>query len=111
MSDEFDPTRIDLLVEDIGESTAHDILRVFFEDSTDKLALLRATNAPCTRDVVERHAHSLKSAAAAFGFVEVAARAKSLEAEARTLSAGDIAAQVSGLSEALTRALGFARLP
>lgn len=107
---EFDPTLIELLVDDIGEVSAREVLHIFFKDSTEKLALLGARR--CARDIesVQRHAHSLKSAAAAFGFTDLSTRAGALEAEASELTVKQITARVSDLSDALTRARGFPRL-
>ncbi len=106
---EFDPTLIELLVGDIGEVSTREVLRIFFEDSTEKLALLGADRCAADIESVRRHAHSLKSAAAAFGFTDLSTRARALEAEASGLTVKEITARVSDLSDALARARGFPR--
>lgn len=110
MFDAFDPTMIELLVNDIGESAARDILRLFFRDSAEKLDMLRKASDGCTSKTVQRHAHSLKSAAAAFGFTNLSALAQTLEAEAHGLSLAEIAARAQSLGDALAQAQSFSRL-
>jgi histidine phosphotransfer protein HptB len=109
MRDTFDPTMIELLVNDIGESSAREILQLFFRDSAEKLDMLCQAGDGCTSKVAQRHAHSLKSAAAAFGFKDLSALALSLETEASALSLPEIAARARTLSDALTQARGFSR--
>ncbi|HEX4194329.1 MAG TPA: Hpt domain-containing protein [Stellaceae bacterium] len=110
MRDAFDPTMIELLVNDIGESSAREVLQLFFQDSVEKLDMLCKAGDGCTSKVAQRHAHSLKSAAAAFGFKNLSALAQTLEAEAHGLSLAEIALRAQRLSDALAQAQSFSRL-
>jgi hypothetical protein len=111
MPDDFDPAMIQSLIGDIGENSAHEVLDLFFEDSAEKLALLRAGSNACDPKIAQRHAHALKSAAATFGFTTLSALARSLETEAHELSAPEIAARARRLGDALARARGFSQRP
>lgn len=110
MRDVFDPTMIELLVNDIGESSAREVLQLFFRDSAEKLDMLSKAGDGCTSKVAQRHAHSLKSAAAAFGFKNLSALAQTLEAEAQGLSLAEIAVRAQGLNDALIQAQRYSRL-
>lgn len=107
---EFDPTALDLLIEDIGESSAHEVLNIFFKDVAEKIDLLSAIDGPGQVETIARHAHSLKSAAAAFGFNDITALARRLENEAADMSVDDIRAQVAALRMAVARARSLGRL-
>jgi HPt (histidine-containing phosphotransfer) domain-containing protein len=110
MHDVFDPTMIELLVDDIGENPAREVLRLFFKDWSEKLGRLCGESASPDAKTAQRYAHSLKSAAAAFGFKSLSLLAQSLEAEAYDLTGSEIAARAQGLNDALARARGFSRL-
>jgi HPt (histidine-containing phosphotransfer) domain-containing protein len=110
MHDAFDPTMIELLVNDIGENAAREVLQLFFRDSAEKLDMLSKAGDGCTSKIAQRHAHSLKSAAATFGFKNLSALAQTLEAEAHGLSLAEIALRARGLSAALAQAQNFSRL-
>lgn len=105
---EFDPTALDLLIEDIGESSAHEVLNIFFKDAAEKIDLLSAIDGPGRLETITRHAHSLKSAAAAFGFNGITALARLLETEAADMSLEDIRTQVAALQTAVARAVAWA---
>jgi HPt (histidine-containing phosphotransfer) domain-containing protein len=107
MPDDFDPSMIELIVDDIGESAAREVLQLFFEDSGEKLDLLRTA---ADAKLAQRHARSLKSAAAAFGFNRLSALAHSLESAAYNLSASEIAIRAQSLGEALALARDFSEL-
>lgn len=101
---EFDPTAIALLVADIGESTAREVLTIFFRDAAEKMDLLAALADFDQMEAITRHAHSLKSAAAAFGFTGISSLARRLEVEAPGLGTGDIKAQIAALRTAIAGA-------
>jgi histidine phosphotransfer protein HptB len=109
MPDGFDPAMIQSLIGDIGENSAREVLDLFFEDSAEKVALLRAGGNACNPKVAQRYAHSLKSAAATFGFTSLSTLAHSLETEAHGLSAPEIATRAQSLGDALARARGFSQ--
>jgi HPt (histidine-containing phosphotransfer) domain-containing protein len=111
MPDTFDPTMIELLVDDIGEDAARELLQLFFRDSAEKLDLLCEADAACTTRRAQRHAYALKSAAAAFGFAGLSALAQSLEVDAPALSPSEFTARTQSLSDALATARTRAPLP
>jgi HPt (histidine-containing phosphotransfer) domain-containing protein len=111
MPDTFDPTMIELLVDDIGEDAARELLQLFFQDSAEKLDLLREPDDACTTHRVQRHAYALKSAAAAFGFAGLSALAQSLEIDAPALSPSELTARTQSLSAALAAARTLSPLP
>jgi HPt (histidine-containing phosphotransfer) domain-containing protein len=111
MPDDFDPAMIQSLIGDIGADSAREVLDLFFEDSAEKLALLRAGGNACDPKLAQRHAHALKSAAATFGFTSLSILAGSLEVDAHGLSVPEIAARAQSLGDALARARGFSQQP
>ena len=104
MRDLFDPTSIELLIEDIGESATREVLDLFFTDSAARLDQLLENAASLDSRIAGRYARSLKNAAAAFGFTGLAALAQALETDANGLSAAEIGTRAQALSEALAAA-------
>jgi signal transduction histidine kinase/DNA-binding NarL/FixJ family response regulator/HPt (histidine-containing phosphotransfer) domain-containing protein len=71
------------LCEEIGAEGAGEILRVFLDETRERLALLTKLSDAGNRAAIEVEAHTLKGAAGAMGFARVAALAKTLEHDAR----------------------------
>ena len=71
------------LCEEIGAEGTSEILRVFLDETRERLALLAKLSAAGDRAAIEVEAHTLKGAAGALGFARVAALAKALEHDAR----------------------------
>jgi HPt (histidine-containing phosphotransfer) domain-containing protein len=110
MHDLFDPTSIELLIEDLGESATREVLQLFFTDSAARLDRLHEDGAAPDSKSAACYARSLKNAAAAFGFMGLAELAQSLEADADSLSAPEIAARARALSDALATARSLSPL-
>jgi len=101
---EFDASAIETLVEDIGESSAREVLLVFFKDAAEKVALLSAIESADEIDAITRHTHSIKSAAAAFGFTRISSLARKIENEAAGQSMAAIKADIAALRAAVENA-------
>jgi CheY-like chemotaxis protein/HPt (histidine-containing phosphotransfer) domain-containing protein len=71
------------LCEEIGAEGAVEILRVFLDETRERLALLKKLSDAGDRAAIEVEAHTLKGAAGAMGFERVAELAKALELDAR----------------------------
>jgi signal transduction histidine kinase/DNA-binding response OmpR family regulator len=71
------------LCQEIGADGAREILRVFLDETRERLAALEKLSAAGDRAGLEVEAHTLKGAAGAVGFVRVADLAKTLEHDAR----------------------------
>jgi response regulator RpfG family c-di-GMP phosphodiesterase len=71
------------LCEEIGAEGANEILRVFLDETRERLALLAKLSAAGDRAAIEVEAHTLKGAAGALGFARVATLARALEHDAR----------------------------
>jgi HPt (histidine-containing phosphotransfer) domain-containing protein len=108
---EFDKTCFDALVDDLGEEAAGQILCVFFADTRGNLDRLQTIAADGNGDQVARHAHSIKSAAAAFGFNHLSVLARDLEGTAPQLGAEDLSTRVGGLCSAFAKICAQLSLP
>jgi signal transduction histidine kinase/CheY-like chemotaxis protein/HPt (histidine-containing phosphotransfer) domain-containing protein len=71
------------LCEEIGTEGAVEILRVFLDETRERLALMKTLSDAGDRAAIEVEAHTLKGAAGAMGFERVAELAKTLELDAR----------------------------
>ncbi|RXT48305.1 Hpt domain-containing protein [Bradyrhizobium betae] len=73
------------LVREIGEDGAGEVRAVFWSETCGRLQLFRTLSLAQHNARIAREAHSLKSAAATFGYVRLAALALQLEKSAETL--------------------------
>jgi HPt (histidine-containing phosphotransfer) domain-containing protein len=73
------------LVREIGEDGAGEVRAVFWSETRARLQLFRTLSLAQHNARIAREAHSLKSAAATFGYVRLAALALRLEKSAETL--------------------------
>jgi CheY-like chemotaxis protein/HPt (histidine-containing phosphotransfer) domain-containing protein len=92
------------LVEEIGESSSAELLDVFFEETLERLELLRRLTDMSDRSLIEREAHSLKGAAATFGFSHLAQLARTLQLSAQRIDAGEYAALLARIEPAFASA-------
>jgi CheY-like chemotaxis protein len=88
------------LSEEIGPDGAAHILSVFLTSNTQRLDVMRQGVDTGDRETVEREAHSMKSAAATFGFRHLSELARELEREADGLDHDELGRRVSRLSAA-----------
>jgi signal transduction histidine kinase/CheY-like chemotaxis protein/HPt (histidine-containing phosphotransfer) domain-containing protein len=79
----IDRTVVAQLCEEIGADGAVEILRVFLDETRERLALLKKLSDAGDRAAIEVEAHTLKGAAGVMGFERVAELAKALELDAR----------------------------
>ncbi|MGO3934000.1 Hpt domain-containing protein [Rhodopseudomonas pseudopalustris] len=77
----------DAMAEEIGAEAVEEIAKVFVRDTETRLKMFESTALDSARDVIQREAHSLKSAAGTFGLSELAAAARELETAAHELDA------------------------
>jgi HPt (histidine-containing phosphotransfer) domain-containing protein len=73
------------LVREIGEDGAGEVRAVFWTETRARLQLFRTLSLAQHHARIAREAHSLKSAAATFGYIRLAALALRLEKSAETL--------------------------
>ena len=71
------------LCEEIGRDGTVEILRVFLDETRQRLVQLKKLSDAGDRAALEVEAHTLKGAAGAMGFERVATLAKALELDAR----------------------------
>jgi signal transduction histidine kinase/DNA-binding response OmpR family regulator len=74
------------LAKEIGAEGACEIRDVFFAETEARLILLRRLSLDADRATIGREAHSLKSAAATFGYRQLATLARQIEKRAEQLS-------------------------
>jgi histidine phosphotransfer protein HptB len=70
-----------LFVEEIGGAAAHQFLGVFISETANRLQMLRHLSFGAEKETAMIEAHSLKSAAAIFGFQQLSEVARHLERE------------------------------
>ena len=80
-----EPGAYEALVREIGEDGACEVREVFWSETCARLHLFRTLSLAGHQSRITREAHSLKSAAATFGYVRLAALALRLEKSAETL--------------------------
>jgi HPt (histidine-containing phosphotransfer) domain-containing protein len=90
---------------------ARQLATIFVEEASKRLAALRAAAEASDLPALEAAAHSLKGAAAALGYEELARRAQSLEAEAHAgnLAPSDVTRLVESIHESCLEAERDAR--
>jgi HPt (histidine-containing phosphotransfer) domain-containing protein len=80
-----EPGAFDALVREIGQDGAGEVRAVFWSDTSARLKLFRTLDLGQHRSKIGREAHSLKSAARTFGYLQLATLAQQLEQNADTL--------------------------
>jgi signal transduction histidine kinase/CheY-like chemotaxis protein/HPt (histidine-containing phosphotransfer) domain-containing protein len=81
--DLIDRSVVAQLCEEIGAEGTVEILRVFLDETRERLALMKKLSDAGDRAAIEVEAHTLKGAAGAMGFERVAELAKALELDVR----------------------------
>jgi HPt (histidine-containing phosphotransfer) domain-containing protein len=100
----FDRSAYETLAEEIGGETARQMFDIFIEETENRLKVLRQVSCAKDHGLIEREAHSLKGAAATFGFCQLSALARTLELGAANISDGDCAALVGQIEPAFASA-------
>ncbi|WP_407186622.1 Hpt domain-containing protein [Bradyrhizobium centrosematis] len=80
-----EPRAYEALVREIGEDGAREVREVFWSETCARLQLFRTLALAQHHARIAREAHSLKSAAGSFGYVRLAALARTLEKTAEKL--------------------------
>jgi HPt (histidine-containing phosphotransfer) domain-containing protein len=109
MSDglQFDPSVFRVLCSELGAEDAAEVLQAFLADTPRKIAIMGA--AMEDRPAIKRQAHSIKSSAATFGFVELSALARDLESGAEGMSVPRLHECVETLRQAFEKTAEYAR--
>ena len=89
------------LSSELGEEDTFDVLKAFLAETSRKMGVL--ASAVHDRSTLKREAHSLKSSAATFGFSELSALARNLEANSETMSVAELEELVEALRHAFSR--------
>ena len=104
----FDDAVFRSLVAELGGADALEVLQVFLADSADKIARLGANNQG--RPQIKREAHSIKSSAATFGFIELSTLAKELEFGAETMTPAKLQESIFELRQVFETTRQFAQV-
>jgi signal transduction histidine kinase/DNA-binding NarL/FixJ family response regulator/HPt (histidine-containing phosphotransfer) domain-containing protein len=110
----FNRAAYDALVKEIGDDTAACLFEVFFKETETRLQLFDALSDLTdlnNRERIEREAHSLKGAAATFGFEELSCLARELEGEASGIDATAYREQIDRIQSAFAKARAQNPLP
>jgi CheY-like chemotaxis protein len=103
----FDPAKLDELRHEIGEEGAAEVLGTFFEDTAQRMDVMRAAIRAGDRASLENEAHAMKSSAATFGFMRLSALAKALEAQSKMAMPADAPAQMDQIAAAFADVRGL----
>jgi signal transduction histidine kinase/CheY-like chemotaxis protein/HPt (histidine-containing phosphotransfer) domain-containing protein len=100
----FDQGALQGVIEDLGVEDAAEILTTFLNANAQRMTNMREWAQSGERSDLEREAHSLKSAAALLGFVELSEQARALEKDAASLEHADLIDRLGVLSAAIAEA-------
>ena len=95
------------LSSELGDEDTTEVLKAFLADGARKMATM--ASAAQDRSTIKREAHSIKSSAATFGFAELSARARELEAGAEGMAAAQLHEFVEAIRSTFERTAEFAR--
>ncbi|ABC22854.1 Hpt domain-containing protein [Rhodospirillum rubrum F11] len=101
----FDPTALDIIARDAGPEVVPRLVGVFLRECGRRLVAVRADVAEGATERLAREAHALKSAAASFGCLRLAATASALDAAYKRGDEGTVLAGAGDLIEALDDAI------
>jgi HPt (histidine-containing phosphotransfer) domain-containing protein len=103
----FDPSVFRGLCSELGNEDATEVLQVFLDDTSRKMAIMTAD--ATDRPSIKRAAHSIKNSAATFGFAKLSALACDLEAGIEGMSVPQLHDCVGTLRWAFEKTAEFAR--
>jgi HPt (histidine-containing phosphotransfer) domain-containing protein len=103
----FDPSVFRVLRSELGAEDAAEVLLAFLADTPRKIAVM--ASAMEDRPAIKRQAHSIKSSAATFGFVEMSSLARDLESGVEGMSAPRLHECVETLRQVFEKNAEFAR--
>jgi len=103
----FERAAYDMLAEEIGDEGAREMLQIFVTETDARLKLLQQLSDLADRARIKDEAHSLKGAAATFGFVYLSQLARSLELAAAAISANDYRALLDRIEAGFAAARNY----
>jgi HPt (histidine-containing phosphotransfer) domain-containing protein len=103
---QFNGSVYEILRSELGDEDALEVLNTFLADTAGKFRTLAAN--VDNRDEMIREAHSIKSSAATFGFMELSKLARELEAGASNLALAEMLELVRKMTEAFDQTVRFA---
>lgn len=89
------------LSSELGEEDTVEVLKAFLADTSRKIGGMAV--AMGDRSTIKREAHSIKSSAATFGFAELSALARMLEAGSEAMSVAELQRFVEALGRAFEK--------
>ena len=104
----FDDAVFLLLVAELGDADALEVLQIFLADTADKIARLGVNSQ--ARPQIKREAHSIKSSAATFGFNDLSGLARELEFGAETMTPAKLQESIFELRQAFETTKQFAQV-
>jgi HPt (histidine-containing phosphotransfer) domain-containing protein len=103
----FDPATLLELIAELGTEDTAEVLKTFLADTSSKMNAIASDLQ--ARATIKREAHSIKSSAATFGFVELSTLARELESKVLAMSPAELRESVGTLRRAFERTERFAR--
>jgi HPt (histidine-containing phosphotransfer) domain-containing protein len=103
----FDDAVFGLLITELGEADALEVLQIFLADTADKVARLAADGQAIPQ--IKRQAHSIKSSAATFGFTELSELARELEFGVETMTPANLQESILEIRQAFETTRQFAQ--
>lgn len=103
----FDKDVFRLLVSELGPEDAAEVLMAFLDDTGEKIGLLGV--APLYPALIRHQAHSIKSSAGTFGFLELSELAFGIEQNALRMTPEQLMNATSTLMEVFNKTAEFAR--
>jgi HPt (histidine-containing phosphotransfer) domain-containing protein len=89
------------LSSDLGQEDTVEVLKAFLTDTSRKMGIM--ASAVHDRSTIKREAHSIKSSAATFGFAELSALAREIEARSEAVGPAELYEFVETLGRVFER--------
>ncbi len=89
------------LSSELGHEDTVEVLKAFLADTSRKMGVM--ASAGTDRSTIKREAHSIKSSAATFGFAELSALARKLEANSEAMGVAELQEFVEAFRQAFER--------
>lgn len=103
---QFDESVYQILVSELGEEDALEVLRTFLDDTSGKFGTLASKFED--RLELKRGAHSIKSSSATFGFSALSRLSRELELGSATMEPAQMLEMVHKMQQSFEQAVRFA---
>jgi histidine phosphotransfer protein HptB len=103
----FDHAALLELTSELGKEDTAEVLKVFLADTSRKISAIAVELQ--ARSTIKREAHSIKSSAATFGFVELSTLARELESGVVAMGPAQVTGATEMLRQAFERVESFVR--